>query len=242
MRALSRPLAERVLLLYAHVPIPESAKAGIYWLALSYTNPRSAEETQLLDAALNALRKTPLESVPKHDRPGIQFLLIEVLRLLGRFEDARVEVGILSQEKSSLTKDNVRRLENAAELVELRESFRLPLFWPPIGTVGAKIIESKQTTYGAPANQRMLLASQPLKARYPIMMRYAGISGEVVVAVEIARDGTVANAKALRASQREFAEIAVAFARECRFSLAETEGSSNHHEATLAVLFTLTEE
>ncbi len=80
------------------------------------------------------------------------------------------------------------------------------------------------------------------RPKYPFEMRRAGITGEVVVGFKIKEDGTVANLKVERSSQREFEASAMACVAEWRFKPATLAGKPIAVVMAVPIVFTLNEE
>ncbi|MBL9202101.1 MAG: TonB family protein [Opitutaceae bacterium] len=242
LASLSGPTLARVLLLYEHVPIAPFERAGVLLSASAMFARPADDESRLLATALVALNAVDSAKLRESDRPILLLRLTEVLRRLSRFDEARVQLDKLRALKPALPNYMAVVPDIEAELIEERLPFARPMFPPAKGKISARPIAGRDSVFGLPMNDRPVIAHQPMTWKYPIMMRYSGIVGEVMVAIDIAKDGTVTNAKSLRASQPEFVETAVAYARECRFSLTEIDGNANRYEGTLAVLFTLSED
>ncbi len=239
-KALDRPLAERVLLLYQKAQMPSFQKAGVYYSAIAYAfgNP---EITPLLESTLSSLIAAESEPLSEFERQSRAILHIEVLRRLSRFDQAATMLATLRLAKSPLSQNFVSALEQEADRLEMKDASQHDWYSAPSKpTIRPLPIATKETTFGLPLNQSPKISARP-EGKYPVRMRYAAISGEVAVAVSVSPDGTVIDAKALRATQTEFIDEAVKFARGCRFAInAQEKGRA--FECTVAVVFELKDE
>lgn len=79
------------------------------------------------------------------------------------------------------------------------------------------------------------------RPQYPVEMRQAGISGEVVVEFVVDRDGAVTNAFALRSSRPEFEAAAVAAVSSWKFRPGQKGGQDVDTRLQIPIVFTLSE-
>ncbi len=77
---------------------------------------------------------------------------------------------------------------------------------------------------------------------YPFEMRRAGISGEVTVDFIVDPDGNVANAFALKSSQKEFESSAVQAVSKWKFKAGRKAGKSVPTHMQVPIVFTLSDE
>jgi TonB family protein len=79
------------------------------------------------------------------------------------------------------------------------------------------------------------------RPQYPVEMRQAGISGEVVVEFVVDREGAVTNAFALRSSRPEFEAAAVAAVSSWKFRPGQKGGQEVDTRLQIPIVFTLSE-
>ncbi len=92
-----------------------------------------------------------------------------------------------------------------------------------------------------------MLDQQPVpqyqaRPNYPFEMRRAGISGEVTVDFIVDPDGNVANAYALKSSQKEFEPAAVQAVSKWKFKAGRKAGKSVPTHMQVPIVFTLSDE
>jgi periplasmic protein TonB len=92
-----------------------------------------------------------------------------------------------------------------------------------------------------------MLDQQPVpqyqaRPNYPFEMRRAGISGEVTVDFIVDPDGNVANAFALKSSQKEFEPAAVHAVSKWKFKAGRKAGKSVPTHMQVPIVFTLSDE
>ena len=92
-----------------------------------------------------------------------------------------------------------------------------------------------------------MLDQQPVpqyqaRPNYPFEMRRAGISGEVTVDFIVDPDGNVANAFALKSSQKEFEASAVQAVSKWKFKAGRKSGKSVPTHMQVPIVFTLSDE
>ena len=83
---------------------------------------------------------------------------------------------------------------------------------------------------------RMLKESRPV---YPLEMRNAGVSGQVVVDFIVGKDGQVYNAFALSSSDKAFEEAAVSAVSQWTFSSGQKNGQSVYTHMQVPIVFAL---
>ena len=133
-------------------------------------------------------------------------------------------------------------------------SFVQKLQPPPPDATKPKV-EVTQISAGNIANQfkgmqvfdPSMLDQQPVpqyqaRPNYPFEMRRAGISGEVTVDFIVDPDGNVANAFALKSSQKEFEASAVQAVSKWKFKAGRKAGKNVPTHMQVPIVFTLSDE
>lgn len=90
--------------------------------------------------------------------------------------------------------------------------------------------------------QQQPIARIRISPQYPFELRRGGVQGEAIVDFVVASDGTVANAKAVRATRPQFGDAAVAAVQHWHFRPALVDGSPVSCHMQIPIVFTLNNE
>lgn len=226
---------DRAILVYEQLP-PRPAKIMAYvYLAAAHYSEAPAHVERYLRSAARWLR-TERDAMTSDRRTPLTLQLIDTLRRTGQFAEARQELAALVETKS-LPPSVLADCEAHRDLLEIESRIPLENARRAPTTIETRLHPPKRSTFDLPVATAATIASSP-RGQYPVAMRYAGIAGEVLVAVAIDAHGAVTNAKMISASQAEFVNAALNFARGCRFA-PDVRGA---FETAIAVSFSLKEE
>lgn len=237
----SEPIEERIRALYPEVPMPIAQKANfLFWIAASSVVPPPSQ--QLWEDTLSALRQAEKEPLSESEHTARALRTVVTLRRMGRFDEALGCLKAIATNGTPLRDDQQILVRRERDMIELKSTHPPPGWELPPGTLAAKASTTGNPVFGREVNQTPTILSAPSGAKYPLAMRYAGINGEVTVAISVLADGTVDDVKLLKATQPEFVEAALAFARSCRLDRVIQNEKPIPYECTVAVVFSLNEQ
>lgn len=234
----SHPKEERMVLLSEQITLPARNMTGVYvHAALCVSEPES--NRRYLDRALRSARAWAKDAQSGKDEEDAAIWVGHLLRRTEHFEEARSHLEALRARKASLQPNLSSLINKELDLTELGYSADFPGL-PRVGRVSASAVATSQSTFDLPLNPAMQIIAQPT-GNYPLNMRYAGVAGEVKLAVVVEENGSVKTVRVLHCSEKEFAGAAETFAQNCRFAPWVENGVARKFESVIVVDYQLHE-